>query len=140
MIVPAWPSPVAAACKNVTEPKFVRGRVRQRPDLPQTDGASAIHSAEERSGSASTVRCVKRVCRVRFVIWRMTSVPRTSTAPVIVSPGATFRRIVTGGAGTISYQSEYSGVPPAVQSDSLPTCSSAWEVSEKPPRPTQNAE
>ena len=46
----------------------------------------------------------------------------------------------TEASGTSSYQTAYVARPPAVQSDSVPICSSPCEVSEKPPSPTQNVE
>ena len=103
--MPACPSPVAAAPVKETAPNWVSGRVRQPPAGSQAEGVSAIHSAEERSGSATGTRLVKRTRRVLFVTWRITCVPETSTAAVMRSPGATLTRIGTAGAGTISYQS-----------------------------------
>jgi energy-coupling factor transporter transmembrane protein EcfT len=78
--------------------------VRQKPEIVHSDGASAIHSAEVRSGS-DIFRCfVKAVCRVRFFTCTSTSVPFTTTLEVIVSPGRTFSVTVTDVAGTSSYQ------------------------------------
>ena len=41
LIVPARPSPVAAARVNATEPKFASGSVRHSPEEAQDDGASS---------------------------------------------------------------------------------------------------
>ena len=72
VIVPAWPSAVAAARVNETEPKFASGSVRQPPGDKHEDGASAIHSAEVRSGCATVTRRVTRTRRVVFVSWSVT--------------------------------------------------------------------
>jgi hypothetical protein len=82
-------------------------RERQRtapPEDEQDEGASAIHSAEVRSGSGTVARRVTRTRRVVFVSWSVTCVPWTSTAAVTRSPGASFNAIGIDGAGTISYQ------------------------------------
>jgi len=64
--VPPCLFPSAAIFENVTEPKFVSGTVRQKPATVHSDGASAIHSADVRSGDAICRCLVKNVCRVRF--------------------------------------------------------------------------
>src|SRR5579864_1201294 len=55
--VPPAPLPVAAIFENVIEPKLVSGTVRQPPKELHSDGASAIHSAEVKSGDA-IARCL----------------------------------------------------------------------------------
>ena len=79
-------------------------------------------------------------CVVRFVIWRITCVPWTSTAVAIRSPGLIFTPIGIDGAGRTSYQAAYTALPLAVQFDSVPICSRACESAANPPSPTQNAE
>src|SRR5262249_24330711 len=104
LIVPACALSVAADRMNDTEPKFASGSGLQRPADVHVDGASAIHSAEVRSGAATVTRLVARVCRVLVVSWSVTWVPWTRTAAVIRSPGWILSRSGVDGAGTISYQ------------------------------------
>jgi hypothetical protein len=78
--------------------------------------------------------------RVLLAIWIETVVPLTPTVAAIASPGRTTILIVTGPAGTSSYQTVYVGRPAALQFASVPVCSSACDASSKPPRPTQKAE
>ena len=87
----------------MTEPKFVSGTVRQKPVTVHSDGASAIHSADDRSGVAIWRCLLKNVCRVRFFTCTSTSVPLMSTVEVILSPGKIFSLSVTEAAGTSSY-------------------------------------
>src|SRR5439155_23754816 len=101
--LPPWLFPSAAIFVNVTEPKFVSGTVRQKPATVHSDGASAIHSAEVRSGDAICRCLVKNVCRVRFFTCTVTSVPFTSTVDVSLSPAKIFSFSVTDVAGTSSY-------------------------------------
>ena len=104
-IVPGWVFPIAAACANVTVPKFVNGSTRQRFPEPQTEGASAIHSAElTSSGCAVVIVLLKRVLRVTSFRLIVTRCPETTTAAVIVSPGLIFSLTGTTAAGTISHQ------------------------------------
>src|SRR5579862_3626797 len=49
VIVPSWPPAAAATFVNATEPKSARRTVRH-PDALHATGASAIHSADVRSG------------------------------------------------------------------------------------------
>ena len=65
---------------------------------------------------------------------------RTVTDASIVSPGRTVIGIVRPAAGTSSYHAEYDALPSALQSNSVPVCSSARDCSVRPPRPTQVAE
>ena len=58
----------------------------------------------------------------------------------ITSPGWTASEIVFDGAGTSSYQADTTAFPAALQSASVPICSSAGEVGLKPPMPTHTAE
>ncbi len=58
----------------------------------------------------------------------------------ILLPGETLSFTGTDASGTSSYQTPYVARPLAVQSDSVPICSSPCDVSAKPPSPTQNAE
>ena len=46
-----WPFAVATASRKGTVPKFASASVRHLLGPPQTEGASAIHSALETSGS-----------------------------------------------------------------------------------------
>ena len=103
--MPWWPPPIAVAPSNATVPKFASGSVWQ-PPTPQVDGASAIHSADERSGADIRNRFPKAVWRVRFLILIVTILRLTATAAAILSPGLTRSFTVTGGAGSSSYQTE----------------------------------
>jgi hypothetical protein len=139
--VPVWPSVVVAdAFVNFTVPKSVKGSCIQRPDVSHADGASATHSADEVSGVDMRSVFVNFVLRVRFLICKVTEVPVTFTDALITLPGKTLNLIGTLAAGTSSYHMEYVALPVAVQSAEVPICSSACELSEKPPRPTQKAE
>src|SRR5262245_53459311 len=64
-IVPPFPFPRAATFVNETDEKFASGTGVHRSWL-QRDGASAIHSAEVRSGFANGTFFVNVVLRVRF--------------------------------------------------------------------------
>ena len=88
------------------------------------------------------VRCFWNVfffC-VTFVMRIVTLVFETATVAAIPSPTFIGSLMVTGAAGTSSYQTEYVTRPLAEQLAWVPTCSSACDVGLKPPRPTQNAE
>ena len=88
-------------------PKFGNGTTVQRPLDEQSEGASAIHSAELVSSGETELNVFeKRLCVLRFFRLTVTFVPETSTAPVIRSPGRTLSLTVTGPAGTNSYQAE----------------------------------
>lgn len=63
--------------------------------------------------------------------------PTTVTLALSSSPGLTLIRMVCEGAGTSSNQTLETTFPCALQSTSLPICSSALELSRNPPRPTQ---
>ena len=103
--VPPTAFPTAAIFVNEMEPKFESGICRQLSALSQADGASAIHSAELRSGVAYGSFVVKVVWRVRFLTWSSIVGPaRTFTEVVIVSPAWMISLIVTESAGTSSYQ------------------------------------
>jgi hypothetical protein len=54
-IVPGWPLPIAAAFAKLIFPKFVSGTTVQCPLERQSDGASAIHSADPTSSGAAGV-------------------------------------------------------------------------------------
>ena len=104
LIVPTWPFPVTDDAVKRTVPKFVSGSGRQSPRPQHEDGASAIHSAEVRSGEVIVRFRVKNVRRVLFAIRIDTVFPVTATLAVNESPGASVSLIVTGAAGTSSYQ------------------------------------
>ena len=70
----------------------------------------------------------------------MTWCPTTVTVACTTSPGWTANEIVFDGAGTSSYQALETAFPAALQSTSVPICSSAFEVGLKPPIPTHTAE
>ena len=101
-----WPPAVASDLLKLTFPKSVSGTVRQRPDVSQTDGASAIHSAEDTSGAAIVRTLVKLVLRVRFWICTVTFVPFTLTEAESLFPAYTLSLTGTEPAGTSSYQAE----------------------------------
>ena len=61
--VPGWAFATAAILVNATVPKFARGSTWQC--VSHSDGASAIHSADETSGFATVMRLVKLTSRVR---------------------------------------------------------------------------
>src|SRR5436190_2303882 len=101
-IVPTWRAAFAEAPENVTVPKFARCSTRQSPAL-HDEGASAIHSADERSGVAILSFLEKYLPLVRFRIVTVTLLPMTVTVAEIVSPGRIVRFTSTGPAGTSSY-------------------------------------
>ena len=78
------------------------------PDVPpwHAEGASAIHSADEVSGLSIWSVLSKVLPVVSFLRWIETLLPSTPTVEEILSPGLTARSIVTGAAGTSSYQAE----------------------------------
>ena len=142
-IVPAWPFAVAFATTNVTPPKFASGSTVHRPMGVQAAGASATHSADDTSGVGDAM--VRRFWNVfffcvTFVMRIVTLVLETATLAAIPSPAFIGSLIVTGAAGTSSYQTEYVTRPLAEQFAWVPTCSSACDVGLNPPRPTQKAE
>jgi hypothetical protein len=139
-IAPVWPAAVALALTNVTVPKFARGSGTQKPLRVQAEGASAIHSADETSGDFMVSFFVKTLSRVKLRIWTVTLRPETATLATMESPGLIASLIVTGAAGTSSYQTKYEACPTTEQSASVPTCSSACDPGLYPPSPTQNAE
>jgi hypothetical protein len=70
----------------------------------QSDGASAIHSAEVRSGAGMAKLRVMAVPRLRFFSSTTTRPSMYATAPRILLPGATASLSSTGGSGTSSIQ------------------------------------
>jgi hypothetical protein len=105
-IVPACPVTVANACVKETVPKFASGNGVQSPLESQDEGASAIHSADDKSGVAMRNFLMKFVRRVRFLIWSDTWVPLTLTDAVTTFPGKILYFTLTLGAGTSSYHIE----------------------------------
>ena len=142
MIAPVWPPAVAEPVANATVPKFASGLMVHPFGLNglHIDGASAIHSADVRSGSAIVV-CVTALSPVvRSWSWSVIAGPSALTSAEIASPGDIRRSSLIAGAGTSSCHAEWIAAPPPMQSADVPTCSSAFQPSEKPPRPTQKAE
>ena len=129
----------ALAWLKVTVPKSARGAIWQL-EAVQSDGASAIHSAEPVSTRGAVSVRANAVPRVRSAIRRRTRCPLTVTLAEMRSPGRTVIRIVRDGAGTSSSQAIDRSRPLVVQSASVPICSSARELALSPPMPTQNAE
>ena len=115
--VRSWP------CRSRPAPGA--GRTR----CPRTaDGASTIQSAEVMSiGETRTVR-LKVVPRVRSLRVRVTRWPLTITLAFMTSPGSTRIRMLRDGAGTSSFQALDTTFPGALQSTSVPICSSALGV------------
>jgi hypothetical protein len=140
VICPDNPAVVPArAPENVIDPKLVSGSVRQLRRA-QLDGASAIHSAELwsmwRSGSVRA-NVSPRVVSRRFTV----TCPRSAkTAPDSLSPAVTVIAMCRIGPGASSYQAVSVATPAALQSSSVPSCSIADDLREKPPIPTQKAE
>ena len=64
---------------------------------------------------------------MRSVSVTVTSPPATVTPARTRSPGLTVTLIGCEAEGTSSYQALDTARPEAVQSDSVPICSSAWE-------------
>ena len=141
VIVPRRPSVTAPIFVNATEPKLARLTVRH-PDRSQVAGASAIHSADERSGELTASAFEKLTPVVVFAIRNSTLVRAafTLTEALRVSPASILSFRKTPGLGGMSYQAEYLGSFAAVQSASAPICTSPVARSTYPPRPTQNAE
>src|ERR1700727_931236 len=127
----------ARAAVNVAEPKFASGSTRQNDDPRHSDGASTIQSADETSTLGTVTVRVNDLSRGRSCSETGTVLAMTFTAALLVSPGLTFIRIVCDGAGTSSYQTLATILPCALQSVSLPICSSALTLPLKPPSPTQ---
>ena len=120
-IVPAGPVRL-----KLTVPKFVSGTTVQRRFEVQSEGASAIHSAEPVSSCDPALRrLLNRVCLVRFFKLSTTWPAETTTAAVTRSRGRTVSSSLTGPAGTISNHAEYVTGPRVLQSASVPICSSA---------------
>src|SRR6201999_170356 len=138
--VPVWPLPVAVEPVNDAVPKSASDTGWQLPAAAppwHTDGASAIHSADEVSGES-----IWRVLlKLLPVVWAVSAIatwsPFTPTEADMWSPGLTSRSTLTGAAGTSSYHALYSGEPPE-QSTAVPVCSSALDSEVAPPMPTQN--
>src|SRR6476659_3719902 len=88
--VPPIELPSAATFVNCTPPKLESESCRQRNWL-QDEGASATHSAEERSAFGNGRVVVNVFLRVRFLTWSITLAPSSTTFTdvVITSPGAT---------------------------------------------------
>ena len=84
--------------------KRVSASCGQNPLSEHWDGASAIHSAELRSGAAIVRWRVKTTCRVRSFTCTSTSVPLITTVDAMTSPGWIFTFRLTESAGTSSYQ------------------------------------
>ena len=140
VIDPACLPATAAAPENDVVPKFASGSVRQRPYRPQDEGASTIHSADERPGDPIVTSVEEAVCLVRFSIRSETRAPRTSIDALTLSPGPTRSPSRTGAAGRSSYHALWVARPEGVQSASVPICSSPVSPSANPPRPTQSTE
>ena len=83
MIGPLRPPADALASVKVTLPKSASGRMRQfwscTDDESHSDGASAIHSAEETVGLDIGSCLLTVVCRVRLLIDTVTVWPLTAT-------------------------------------------------------------
>src|SRR5581483_3037761 len=112
----------------MTDPKLASGSAWQLYWLMHSEGASRIHSAE-----LTSIAEVWRVLRklrwlVRLSSSTTTFDPVTVTLACIASPGCTASEIVLEGAGTNSYQALETTLPAALQSSSVPICSSASEV------------
>jgi hypothetical protein len=101
-----WPPPVAVAFVKRTLPKSVSDTVRHAPEVVHSDGASAIHSADDVSGVAIRRTFVTTVFRVTLRTCIVTVCPLTLTDAEIVSPGRTVSPIFTAAAGTSSYQAQ----------------------------------
>lgn len=115
---------VSAARRKRTVPKSASGRIVQLAPT-QSEGASAIHSAEVTSSVRSGTRREKRVPRVRSDSVIATCARRTATRAVIRSPGTTLSGIACAAAGTSSYQALDVSLPSRRQSSSVPICSRA---------------
>ncbi len=88
-MVPVWPSVVVAlAPENCTVPKSASESGVQSARLEShVDGASAIHSALDTSGSVACSVFVNEPPVVEFVSWMVTFEPSTVTLLVMWSPG-----------------------------------------------------
>ena len=107
-MVPVWPSVVVAlAPLNCAVPKSASGSGVQLDRSPlHVEGASAIHSALEVSGSLIWKVLSNDPPVVVFDSDMVTLVPSTVTLPVMWSPACTAMSTFTGGEGTISYQAK----------------------------------
>jgi hypothetical protein len=98
------PPELALAPRNCTSPKSASRSVEQSPRRVHTDGASTIHSAEERSGFPPARVLEARApvvrSRIRSVTCRTPAVAEATTR----SPGCTAIFNVMGAAGRISSQ------------------------------------
>ncbi len=136
-----WPPTVwARARAKLAVPKSASASGWQNDVPSHCDGASTIQSAEVTSiGEACTVR-VNVVRRVRSLRVRVTRWPSMITLAFMTSPGSTRIRMLRDGAGTSSFQALDTTLPRALQSTSVPICSSALEFTLKPPSPTHTDE
>src|SRR4051794_27101150 len=129
---PAPPaSPVldtARAARKVVVVKAASGVVAQSPAFVHSDGASTIHSAERVSTAAARSTLVNAVPRVRFLMDNVTVCPATAALACSSSPGRIVMRALCEMSGTTSYHAEYVAWPGALQSASVPICSSARDV------------
>ena len=122
-------------------PKFASGRTVQVPRVVHAEGASATHSAEERSGAGDVI--VSRFANVFFfcvtLVMRIeTFFPETATLAAIPSPAFSGSFNWTGAAGTIvpGEVRRVAGGRQSFGADLFRAC----DVGLKPPMPTQNAE
>jgi len=93
---------VAERSENATLPKSVSGGVLHIFVVTQTDGASAIHSAEDESIRDTRRVRVNILPVLRLRIRNVTSRSFTVTDATIASPACTFSLSVIGAAGTSS--------------------------------------
>jgi hypothetical protein len=127
--IAAWRAPTscAPARANLVEPKLASGSVRHPCPATQAEGASAIHSAELRSSLGARISFLADLPEVAFEILISTMWPLTATLARILSPGCMASASRREGAGTSSNQTLVFIAPEALQSASVPTCSSAFE-------------
>ena len=133
LIGPVIPLMVAWAREIFAVPKFARGKT---PYLD--DGASTIHSAEERCAVAVWV--VENFWPVVLsVICNLKAPELNVTLADIESPGEiVMLEILVKGFGNISHHAKYRVAPELVVSCSVPSCSTDGEL--KPSIPTQTDE
>src|SRR5580658_588875 len=120
---------VALAESNGTDPKSASGSAWQAYWPRHSDGASTIHSAELTSIDGAFSVLWKRRWLVSSLSVNITVCPVTVTVACMTSPGFTRRAMVLDGAGTSSNHALETTLPAALQSTSVPVCSSASEVS-----------
>src|SRR5690349_5733807 len=100
LIGPFWPLMVAEALVMVVLPKFASGRT---PKFEE--GASTIHSAEERLAPGADWRVLNDLPVVLLMIDRVNAPVLYTTEAEMLSPACTTRLvIVIEGFGYISYQ------------------------------------